>query len=265
MNPANAWLLLTARSPGVSLLPAGWGRVKPADVAAALGGLSRGPFLLGMAALAGDRSVLEELAAYVHHDIVVSAAIEGSWKINRGSQAYRRLAALSLFELLNGSRCYVCNGVGTYRAPDKPKPRSIEAALAAAELPSAPNRPALRKLIRRAQRLRMLANTILQEFSSAETTHRDKERLKQLLKWVEDLAQRTAISPLPGACDLCAGSGAIKHPFEGRQRAWLSGFSPEHWYRVWAGRYSPLQAQLDNWIQDCMSHVRRTLEPRQVA
>lgn len=254
MNPANAWLLLTTRSPGVNFIPGGWGTVKPADVAAALGGLKRSRFLMGMGALAGDRSVLEDLVTYVNHELVMPAAEAGGWKIRRGSEAYRRLAALAVFELMNGDRCFVCNGVGEYAPPPVPKRRSVEAAIAEADLPPAPNQVSLRKLIRRHQRLRQLASVIVQEFQPTETTSKDKERLKQLLKWVEDLAQRTAIDPKPGTCELCAGSGRIR--FEGKHRAWLTGFSQDHWYRIWAARYSPVQCELQGWISDCLTHVR---------
>ena len=267
MNPANAWLLLTTRSPGVSFIPGGWGTVRPSDVAAALGGLERSRFLLGMAALAGDRNGLEELTNWVWSEIFHPAAIAGEWKIRRGAEQLRRLAALAVFELLNSDdtehgRCYVCLGAGNYDPPPKTKGvSSWQTSLEAAEIPPAPHKAALRTLIRREKRLRMLAAAIAREFDPLETSARDKERLKQLQQWVHDLATRTQISPVPGICELCAGTGQIR--WEGRQRAWLAGFSEDHWYRYWAPRYSPVQVELRSWISDCLSHVSRRLARRE--
>lgn len=256
MNPANAWLLLTTRSPGVNFIPGGWGTVHPSDVAGALGGLERSRFLLGMAALAGDRYCLEELVNFVWSEVIHPAAIAGEWKIRPGSEAYRRLAALAVFELLNGDRCYVCNGVGRYEPPASTAGVDPwRASFAKAELPAAPNKASLRILIRRHRRLLDLSKVVAREFEPHETSPKDRERLRQLLVWVADLAKRTQITQDPGNCELCAGAGQIR--WEGRHRAWLSGFSADHWYRTWASRYSPIQVELTSWVSDCLSHVAR--------
>lgn len=113
-STAKAPFPLTVRLPGLCFNPEGW--VTPSDVASALEGLERGPFLLGMACMSGDDRVRSELTRYVHLQIVVGLAGKFSWHSRRGDFMWRRLAALAVFEALNGERCPVCNGRGSSAA-----------------------------------------------------------------------------------------------------------------------------------------------------
>jgi hypothetical protein len=257
MNPANAWLLLTTRSKGVELLPTGWGALRPADVMLAMKGLERPKFLIGMAALAGDRDVFHELTAYVHL-FILDLAVVGEWKIKRGSEAYRRMAALVVFEILNGERCFVCHGKGTYNPPPESARSEVDDGK---ELES---KKRLHQALRRVRRLEWRANLINEELRKGTSDPLEArvkaKRLKKILRWINAYVQITEILPEPAECEVCKGSGRLK--LEGWHRAWLAGFSEAHWYRIWAGRYEPVKVAVEGWISDCLTHVRERLESR---
>lgn len=250
MNPANAWLLLTARTSGMDCGSSGWGSLKPADVALALGGLDRPRFLLGMAALAGDRDHMHELVTLVKLEIILPMAEYAGWTIKRGSEAYRRMAALAVFELLNNGRCFVCNGKGTYDPPPEPPVNEQDVAKMAEE------RRRYRQAMRRLRRLEWRAIMVNQELKQGRDPKKVK-RLKRILRWINQFAQMTEMLGEASACVTCRGSGELK--LDGTHRAWLTGFSPDHWWRTWASRYTPLQYELAGWQSDCLSHVKRKL------
>jgi hypothetical protein len=242
MNPANAWLLLTCRSRGVDFSPSGFGALKPADVALAMQGLPRERFLLGMAKLAGDLSVLRELESLIWVRVIDMAA-SGAWQIRRGSQVCRRLAALALYESLNGERCIVCNGKGAHDEPPIRTPWDVQSADARHLAQS------LRRLRRLEWRMHMLSA------QSKPRTPADIRRIKNVLRWIERLQMETDALPGPSACESCNGRGTRK--VTDTHRAWLTGLSRSQWHRSWAARYEPLRLEVEGWVSDCLSHVRR--------
>lgn len=246
MNPANAWLLLSTPSPGVDVSPSGFGSLKPSDVAIALRSLDRPRFLLGMASLVGDRNNLHELVTSVKLEIILPMAEFGNWTIKRGSESYRRMAALAVFEFLQGQskRCFVCHGLGRYRPPSK--------ALALAD----EERRRYVQAMRRLNRLQWRANELSKQLVAAPDAIKRK-RLKRILRHAHELAQWTETTKQPEACVTCNGSGELV--LEGWHRAWLMGFNPDHYYRVWQHRYEPLQPILMGWQSDCLTHVRERL------
>lgn len=260
MNPANAWLLLTTRSIGVELTGRGHGGLSAADVARALKGLRRGPFLLGMAILAGDESVKEELTRYVHIEIVVDLAIQFEWQSERGDQMWRRLAALAVFESLNGDRCLSCKGKGT-------RSREILSPEADGSWEQVANRAEQQaKLDRALQRLRRaqwLMKHYLDDLGNMEEcgyrpTNRYLLSLRGVRRVIEGLERETGLRDQVIKCDVCRGSGKFK--IGELHRAWGAGISRKNWYRIWTGRYAVIQGELDRWRSECLSHVRRLIE-----
>lgn len=259
MNPANAWLLLTARSPGVDISPSGFGSLKPSDVGLALQGLDRTRFLFGMAALAGDRNNLHELVTRFKLEVILPLAEESGWKIKSGSEAYRRLAALAVFEFLQGVRCFVCNGKGTYKPPPEPIRMEGDRERLAEE------RRQRTQALRRVNRLQWRAFTVSAEIrdrarAGEPNDPRRLKRLKRILRWVSELAQLTELMPEPAPCVTCRATGELL--FTDWHRAWLTGFSPDHWYRTWATRYEPMLHILKGWESDCLTHVRERFHPQ---
>lgn len=254
MNPANAWLLLTTRSPGVGFLPGGWGSIRPSDVALALQGLPRPQFLLGMACFAGDKDCMHELVTLVKLEIVLPAAELDNWKIKRGSETYRRLSALAVFECVNkdplaqGMRCFVCQGKGTYN-PTSSDPKE-----------TAEERNRLKRSLRRLKRLEWRAGLLTKEIASAgKDADRSKvKRLKTVLRWSRQLAQFTETLSTPARCISCRGTGRIS--LSAMHRAWLTGFSTDHWLRTWSARYEPIRYTLDGWLSDCLTQVRQKFD-----
>lgn len=247
MNPANAWLLLTTRSPGVSTGSAGHGSLTRADVAYALQGLDRSSFLAGMAILVGDRDVYGELVRHLHQHII-GLAIENEWKAKRGAETYRRVAALAVFESMNGQRCFVCNGKGTY---DPPPP--VDDAKERADLVNA-----LRRLRRLEWRAVFLERSIKARAArKGEPDPGELKELKRVLRTINQFAQLTEVLPSPSICVTCRGCGRLQ--LEGVHRAWLTGFSADHWRRVWADRYGPIQQEVEFWCSAALSHVRARL------
>lgn len=251
MNPANAWLLLTTRSPGVDLSRAGYGSLNRADVAFALQGLERANFLAGMAMLAGDRDVYAELVRCLHQHII-GQAIEHGWIARRGGETYRRVAALAVFEALQGQRCFVCNGKGTYDPPPEVRP-------GADQVQERQNLDAAMRRLRRLEwRALFLERNIKRRQAMKGAADPDELReLKRVLRAINQFAQLTEVLPEPGICVTCTGTGRLR--LQGVHRAWLAGFSADHWRRVWADRYDPLQHEVQFWCSAALSHVRTRL------
>jgi hypothetical protein len=255
VNPANAWLLLTTRSSGVNLSPSGFGALRPADVALALKGLERERFLLGMAVLTGDRTVLPELIALVHITIV-DLAIGGEWKeARRGSQIYRRMAAVALLELLSGDRCVMCNGKGFYDTETR-------LTLATAD------RANPRRKLRRLQRLEWKANELAEMIRKRHANKQGADpsltrRLKRALRWIAVLLKETDFSGPQTQCRTCGGSGRQK--MDDAQRAWAAGLPQDQWAASWANRYDFVLIELQGWVSDCLTHVRTRLSPQRIA
>lgn len=258
MNPARAWLLLTTRSTGVELTPGGFGSIKPADVALALKGLSRERFLLGMAALAGDRDVLADLHAYVTIDVIVRAERE-RWETDRGGQVCRSLAGLALFETLNGTRCHVCSGRGTVdpeylRLRDLPADQRLrEQHLARVEDQIATEQ------LREARRQRSRIERRIRSANRKGTSEEARE-LRELSARIEALEAETAALRESVPCRTCKGTG--RHTLTAAERARIVHCSRSSWYRHWDERYARVHAELEGWVSDCLRHVRRRMAER---
>jgi hypothetical protein len=247
MNPANAWLLLTTRSRGVDTGRSGFGSLTRADVAHALQGLERANFLAGMAVLAGDREVYAELCRYLHQHII-GLAIEREWKSRRGFETYRRVAALAVFETLNGERCFVCRGKGVYDAPPERK----------APAEDSQERQDLANAIRRLRRLEWRAvflerNIQRRKIIKGATDPAEVRELKRVLRTINQFAQLTELLPEAAACITCGGTGRLR--LNSVHRAWLTGFSTDHWRRVWVDRYDPLQHEVQFWVSRALTHL----------
>lgn len=87
----------------------GVGGLSPGDIAAALNGIERGPYLFALAKYAGDDSTLPELSEHVYRMIIVEAKQRG-WK-TRTKTALRKMADLALIESeVIPQRCGQCKG-----------------------------------------------------------------------------------------------------------------------------------------------------------
>lgn len=109
MNPSEAWALLTIRSRAFSPSSKGHGATTSSDIAALLGGLDREPFLMGMAADLGDLRALKDIELILWERARHLGERE-NWDPPRGEFTVRRMAAVALYEAINDTRCYVCNG-----------------------------------------------------------------------------------------------------------------------------------------------------------
>lgn len=258
MNPARAWLLLTTRSTGVELTPGGFGAVKPADVALALKGLSRERFLLGMAALAGDRDVIADLHAYVTTEVIVRAERE-RWETDRGGQVCRSLAGLVLFEILNGTRCHVCSGRGTVD-PEYLRLRDLpEHERAAAQRIARIDEQVAIEELREARRQRSRIERRIRD-ANRKGTSEEARLLRELAARIEALEAETAAVRESVPCRTCKGSG--RHVLTAAERARIVHCSRSTWYRHWDERYAGLHAELEGWVSDCLRHVRRRMSER---
>jgi len=83
----------------------------PADLARALQGLARGPFLMGMAKETADFSILSELENCLTAEI---KAMSWPSRDTRAPIYYRRCAGVAVFEVLvqRPNECAACNGEG---------------------------------------------------------------------------------------------------------------------------------------------------------
>lgn len=87
----------------------GAGALSPGDIAAALAGTERGPYLFAIAKYAGDESVVTELNELVYK-MVIHEAHDRGWK-TRTKTALRKMAVLALIESeLIPQRCGQCKG-----------------------------------------------------------------------------------------------------------------------------------------------------------
>jgi hypothetical protein len=111
MNPTQAWTLLTARSPSINRIPGGYASLKPADIAAVLGGLSSELFQMGMAYSCGDSRSLIDLERNLWVRVMGMSDRHG-WEFSKQMNC-RRLAGLALYEVIDDLRCQICNGKGT--------------------------------------------------------------------------------------------------------------------------------------------------------
>lgn len=109
MNPSEAWALLTIRSKAFSPSSKGHGATTSSDIAALLAGLDREPFLMGMAADLGDLRALQDIELILWERARYIGDRE-NWDPPRGEFTVRRMAAVALYEAINDTRCYVCNG-----------------------------------------------------------------------------------------------------------------------------------------------------------
>ena len=258
MNPARAWLLLTTRSTGVELTPGGFGSLKPADVALALQGLERLRFLLGMAALAADRDVLGELHAHLTIEVVIRAEAE-RWECERGAQTCRSLAALAMFELLNGTRCYVCSGRGVID-PEYLRLRDLsehERRQALGDARSQDQRMLHELREKRYARARMERGIRQAE---RKATSAEVRELRALGAAIDELEQATSALRESAPCRTCRGDGI--HVMTAAERARMVECSRASWYRHWDERYTRLAIDLQGWLSDCLRHVRRRMSKR---
>jgi hypothetical protein len=266
MNPLNAWTLLTTRSIGIGFEPSGWGSMKPSDVALALRGLERPRFLLGMAALCGDRAGLPELVVCVREHVVEPAGDFCEWmKDNTRSvrtRTYNRVSELLVFEAVNrdqldrGIRCFVCSGKGVYAPPDDIFKLTTEQKQERARRADVRQvRARLRALKRRAAQLALELKDAGKRADKVKT-----KRFQRVLRWSNQLSQMAGVSQYPGQCITCRGTGAVR--LNGVHRAWLSGFEYHEWAKDWARRYDPLQHEVDGWLSDCLTHVRESFQGR---
>jgi hypothetical protein len=267
MNPAKAWLLLTTRSIGVEILPPGYGRLTPADAAAALHGLPRGPFLLGMAMLAGDLSVVEELTMAVKHQIVLDLACSLNWNVDRrGDRIWSRLAALAVFEALNGQRCLVCNGKGRVSReiviPENLRRAHGEKAREIAEQNLRDRVIRALSEIRRLDWIIQDCELVLENLRALRIRDTRETLLKLRAKRQERAKYERQIAEAGGTvrCRMCRGAGIFR--MRPAHRAWLAGVPRRTWYRNWDGRYPVIQGELDRWKDQCLEHVRRWLDGR---
>lgn len=261
MNPANAWLLLTTRSTGVGFTPGGWGSIRPSDVARSLAGLDRPRFLLGMAVLAGDRDGMEDLVAHLQQQVVEPAAEFGEWRVKDPEDGgihfapYRRLATLLLFEAINqddqkrGIRCFVCSGKGFYYpvTSQQDTVREMEQ-----------ERERVRRASSQLKQMQWGAARLAREIKQAGGVKKaDKIKVRKLnrqLRRIGLLSQMASVSQVASPCQLCRRTGVIT--IRENHRAWLTGFSYDHWLTVWAKRYAPLHLEVNGWVSDCLTHVR---------
>lgn len=109
MNPSEAWTLLTIRSMAFAPSSKGHGAITTADIAALLAGLDREPFLMGMAADLGDYDALRQIELVLWERARHIGERE-NWDPPQGHFTVRRMAAVALYEAINDTRCYVCNG-----------------------------------------------------------------------------------------------------------------------------------------------------------
>lgn len=252
----SAWTMLITRSPGVDLSPSGYGSLKPTDIAAALQGLERPQFLMGMAAIAGDLSTLHELADHVER-IVVRWAVRHNWGA-KVPATYRKLAELALFELLGGKRCIVCHG-SQWFVPDlddrselarkgrrylsEHVQEQIKAAIRIRD-----QAVALRRKLRKEQRAAE---------SQLEIPRKTRKHLADLQREVQALERSARAIGGARKCEECAGTGRLK--LEDRHRAMVVGLSTDHWWHVWSHRHWKLMNLLNWWIEDCLEHVAKRL------
>lgn len=99
---------------------ASFGALTIQDIAHALSGLKRGPYLLAMAKYADDFSGLQELE-YLAWDAAITLAIKGGWKTETGRELFRKMAGIALTEVIHEHKLYACptcGGRGSFIAPE---------------------------------------------------------------------------------------------------------------------------------------------------
>lgn len=250
-------MLLTSRSPGVDVMPRGFGALTPADVASALQDLERPRFLMGMAAFAGDLSVRSELVGHVE-TFLRSQAARHRWRKYTAGLG-RRIAVLALYELLGAGRCYGCGGHGRVY-PDleirRQAHRLAPGALAAHEAEQRKAAARLDEQLRQARgalREHEAATALLMAPNRAA-----RKRTAALAAHIERLMHQARSIGGARTCELCEGSGRLK--LTGLHRAELIGITEHRFWKTWEPRYDELRNVLAWWLDDCLEHVIRRLK-----
>lgn len=110
MNPAKAFALLNPKGANLSGVPGGgYEKIDSYDIAFALSGLRKGPYLMGLAKHAGHLDALEDLEAefYAHCRKTFT-----EWKLPMGHQRLRRMCQLAIYETVYQELCKACYGRG---------------------------------------------------------------------------------------------------------------------------------------------------------
>jgi hypothetical protein len=207
-----------------------------------------------MASLSGDTGVTQELTSYVHIEIVVDLANELNWQSERGDQMWRRLAALAVFELLNGERCLICNGKGSIGREQLQKRTRETTESARGKLIEALHR------LRRAQWLLSSREQDIENMAEFGYIPTDSylHSLRRVRHAVERIEREMAATTGMVTCHPCRGTGKLK--ILEMQRAWAVGVSRKSWYSLWMGRYAVVRGELDGWRSTCLTHVRRYID-----
>lgn len=117
ISPTAALLKLNVRLAAREVISGGIPEYTPADIAAALAGLDRMPYLLGLAAINHQQEVVPELERLLWQELAGVAATN-RWLISVGIPRTRYLAQMALYEAINPPRCRACKGKGHVYPPN---------------------------------------------------------------------------------------------------------------------------------------------------
>ena len=116
MNPAKAFALLNPRGANLSGVPGGgFGKLEAYDIAYALSGLAKGPYLMGLAKHAGHADSLSDLESEFYAFCTTKF---GGWKVPAGKQYIRRMCQLAIYETIYQEPCKACFGRGLRKKKD---------------------------------------------------------------------------------------------------------------------------------------------------
>lgn len=117
MKPIAAILRLNPKLSAREYIPGGLPEFTQAEIAAALGGLPRLPYLLGLAAINASWEVLPELERLLWLQLV-DVSIEQRWLVTVGVPRTRYMAQMALWEYLHPPKCRRCHGKGEIYPPN---------------------------------------------------------------------------------------------------------------------------------------------------
>lgn len=116
MDPRRALSRMTAKSASLERSTGGTPEVTASDVAAACAGLRTNEWLLVCAKWVEPDGVMDRLFYELYLDVIEMATRE-QWRVPRGREHLRRMAALAILEVLQPATCRRCAGTG-YMLPE---------------------------------------------------------------------------------------------------------------------------------------------------